>query len=131
MFAPCWKIGAEQRKKPECVLSGGRGKQAERCIGCGSKPIPRYGIRLKNFSMKKISNNKFIDAAFKLMMLSSVIHIVTSVIAAVFYQDLNRLNYFDIVDLELFGPNLSGNIFATFISFVVIAVLYSIIFIFF
>lgn len=66
----------------------------------------------------KIVKNKYINALFILMLFSAIVHmLILSCLAAV-SGSLYVLNYFNILDLDLFYPNIfnsfGGNIFSIF-----------------
>lgn len=58
--------------------------------------------------MKKIVKNRFLDALFKLMILSSIIHIMVIIVYSVLNLSVTKLNFFDILNLELLYPPLNN-----------------------
>lgn len=56
--------------------------------------------------MRNIAKNRYLDALLKLMLLSAVIHMTVLAVYFVLYLDLSRFNFFKIVALDLFYPQL-------------------------
>lgn len=63
-----------------------------------------------------IVKNKYLNALLILMLFSAIVHMLVLFIVAVISQDMYMLNYFNILDLDLFYPNVfnspAGNIFS-------------------
>jgi hypothetical protein len=59
--------------------------------------------------MRKISENRSIDAFLKLILFSGILHIVIVIIACVRQRSLQPLNYFSIIELDQIFPRLTAN----------------------
>jgi len=66
----------------------------------------------------KIVKNKYINTLFILMLFSAIVHMLVVFYSALTSRDLYVVNYFNILDLDLFYPNIFnsfiGNIFSIF-----------------
>ena len=64
----------------------------------------------------KIVKNKYINALFILMLFSAVAHMLVVFYSVITLRDLYIVNYFNILDLDLFYPDIFnsfiGNIFS-------------------
>jgi len=64
----------------------------------------------------KIVKNKYLNALFLLMLFSAIVHMLIIFYFAVISNNLYILNYFNILDLDLFFPDVfnsvSGNVFS-------------------
>lgn len=56
--------------------------------------------------MKKILKSKYIQALKKLILFSASTHLVILAIYAITNNDLQILNYFNIIDIDLFFPEI-------------------------
>jgi len=63
-----------------------------------------------------------------MVLLSAVLHIVLLLVVAVLRRDITVLNYFDIIDTDLFMPSLAGSMPVTIISFALLIGMYIAIF---
>lgn len=71
----------------------------------------------------KIVENKYLNALLLLMLFSAIIHMLVVFYWSVISKDFYLLNYFNILDLDLFYPNIfnnfSGNLFSLFFVVVI------------
>ena len=81
--------------------------------------------------MFNIAKNRFLDALLKLMLLSAIVHAVLVVIFSFLTKDLEFLNYFYIIGLNLFFPNISMGITGQILSAATVVAFYTAIFLFF
>jgi hypothetical protein len=56
--------------------------------------------------MRKISDNKYLDAMFKLMLVSASIHMIILIVFAIYTHNQLALNYFNILDIEFVFPSV-------------------------
>ncbi len=73
-------------------------------------------------------SSRIFRAAIRMVLLSAVLHIVLLLVVAVLRRDITILNYFDIIDVDLFMPSLAGSMPVTVISFVFLIAMYIVIF---
>ena len=81
--------------------------------------------------MNKIVTNRWLDAFLKLLLISAVIHFSIMVLALLINQNTLLLNFFDIIDLDLFLPGIINGTTNQILSAIVIIFLYIIIYLFF
>lgn len=60
-------------------------------------------------SMNPIVKNRYLDALLKLMLLSAILHMAVLVVYFIIYRDISRFNFFKIIDIDLFVPELVSN----------------------
>jgi len=75
----------------------------------------------------KIVKNKYLNALFILMFFSAIIHMAILFYFAIALNNLYILNYFNILDVDLFSPNILNNLAGNIISFIFAIILYYII----
>ena len=67
----------------------------------------------------KIVKNKYVNALLLLMLFSAVTHMIVALCFVLLSGDFYILNFFNIIDIDLFYPNIfnsfSGNIFSVFL----------------
>lgn len=78
--------------------------------------------------MMKIAKNRYLDALLKLILLSAIVHLVLLAILVFINKDITILNYFNVIDLDLFFPNIAHGILSQVLSAAAMAVLYLILF---
>jgi polyferredoxin len=78
--------------------------------------------------MIKIKKNKYLSALKNLILFSASIHILLLIIYSVIKLDITHLNYFNILDFDLFFPNIIHGSFSQILSIIVISVIYFIIY---
>ena len=54
----------------------------------------------------RIVKNDYLDALFKLMLLSAAVHMIILIATAIVNLDFKVLNYFNILDLEIIFPSI-------------------------
>ncbi len=54
----------------------------------------------------KIHHNKYIDALLKTMLFSASIHMIILIVQAIRTGDIMIINYFNILDLEIYYPHI-------------------------
>ncbi|MFA6022572.1 MAG: hypothetical protein WC781_00625 [Candidatus Pacearchaeota archaeon] len=81
--------------------------------------------------MNKIVKNKYLDALFKLMLLSAIIHVAILIIKSIISFNLYPLNFFQILEITYFFPSLASGLTSLVISFITMVVIYLIILRFF
>ena len=74
--------------------------------------------------MKKIGKNKFIIALKNLTLLTAFIHIFLLVIYAFMKLDFTYLNYFNILDIDLFFPNVIKGYFNNILAVIILLIVY-------
>jgi len=66
----------------------------------------------------KIVKNKYVNALFVLMLFSAIVHMIIIFYSTIDSGNFYTINYFNILDLDLFYPDIlnsfSGNIFSIF-----------------
>lgn len=75
----------------------------------------------------KIVKNKYINALFILMLFSAIIHMLVLFCLTLTSGNLYIVNYFNILDLDLFYPDIFNSFFANIFSIFFVFVLYIII----
>lgn len=75
----------------------------------------------------KIVKNKYLNALFILMLFSAVVHMAILFFLSLKTKDMYVLNYFNILDIDLFIPNILNNNLGNFISFVFMIFIYIVI----
>ena len=75
----------------------------------------------------KIVKNKYINALFILMLFSAVTHILIVFYSAIISGDLYIVNYFNILDLDLFYPDIFNSFIGNIFSMLFVIVIYLII----
>lgn len=75
----------------------------------------------------KIVKNKYLNALFILMFFSATVHMVILFYWAITSKDLYVLNYFNILDVDFFYPNIFNSFLGNGFSFVFVVVIYAII----
>jgi hypothetical protein len=81
--------------------------------------------------MIKIVKNRLLDALLKLMLVSAGLHVVVVVFFALIKNNIRVLNYFSIIGLDLFIPDLSTGFVSHIIAILITLVLYLVILFFF
>ena len=72
----------------------------------------------------RIVKNKYLNAVFVLMLFSAIVHMVILFFLSFKTKDIYVLNYFNILDIDLFIPNILNNNLGNFISFVFMIFIY-------
>jgi len=80
--------------------------------------------------MKQIQKNKYIDALKKLILFSAISHIILLILYSIINLTIIPLNYFNILDLDLFFPNIINGHLSQILSLIIIAIIYWIIYFF-
>jgi len=73
----------------------------------------------------------FLDAAKKFILFVACIHLAIIIVYAVMYQDITILNVFNIMDLDLFFPDIFDGLWSQMLSVVTMTGLFCVFFIFF
>ena len=76
----------------------------------------------------KITENKYLNTLFLLMLVSASFHVLILFVSALMFQNLHFLNYFRILNIDYFLPDFinsfSGDIFSIFFAaFLYLAIL--------
>lgn len=74
--------------------------------------------------MKNISDNPFLDALFKTMLLSASIHMLILFFFAAKAHQYELLNYFNILDLDFFFPNIAKGYVSMLLATLTVVVVY-------
>ena len=74
--------------------------------------------------MRIIGNNKYFDALKKLIMFSAIVHISLLVIYSIIKFEMIHINYFNILDLDLFFPNIIYGPFSLIFSIITMIIIY-------
>lgn len=72
----------------------------------------------------KISKNKYLNALFILMLLSAIVHMIILFFFAIKEGDIYVLNYFNILDIDFFFPNLFNSFVGNAFSLFFVATIY-------
>jgi|GEM_PF-751963 hypothetical protein len=75
-----------------------------------------------------IMNNRYIKALTGLVLLSASIHIVILVIYSIINLDIRYLNYFNIIDVDLFLPEIADGPLSQILSIITIVVVFIVIY---
>ena len=75
----------------------------------------------------KIVKNKYINALFILMLFSAIVHTLVVFYFALILRDLYFVNYFNILDLDLFYPDIFNNFMGNIFSILFVVLIYLII----
>lgn len=81
--------------------------------------------------MNPIVKNRHADALLKLMLLSAILHMAVLVVYFVLYADISHLNFFKIIAIDLFFPQVTRTNFTDIYSLLVAFGLYMCIYFFF
>jgi hypothetical protein len=74
--------------------------------------------------MKKIGKNKYFLALKNLILFSAIIHILSLIIYSIIQLEVIHLNYFNVLDFDLFFPNIINGFFSLILSIIVLLILY-------
>jgi len=75
----------------------------------------------------RIVKNKYINALFLLMLFSAIVHMIILFFKAIKSLDIYVLNYFNILDIDLFYPNIFNSFLGNVFSLIFMIVIYFII----
>lgn len=75
----------------------------------------------------KIVRNKYINTLLILMLFSATVHMLILFYFALISSNLYIINYFNILDIDLFSPNIFDSFFGNIFSFIFAVILYFII----
>jgi len=78
-----------------------------------------------------ISKNRYLDAFLKLVLATAIAHMLILFIAAIINADITYLNYFNILDVDLFFPGAEAGMLSHVLSVAAMVVIYSIIYLYF
>jgi len=78
-----------------------------------------------------ISKNRYLDAFLKFVLLTAVIHMFLLFAAAIMNADMAYLNYFNILDIDLFFPGVEQGLVSQLISIAAMALVYAVIYLYF
>ena len=81
--------------------------------------------------MESIVKNRYIDAFLKFLLLSAFVHLLALALQFLIKRNFNVFNYFSIVGLDAFFPQLSNGLMINLVSNVLIIFIYILIFLFF
>ncbi len=73
-------------------------------------------------------NNRYIKALAGLVLLSASIHIVILIIYSIINLDIRYLNYFNIIDVDLFLPEVGDGLLSQILSIITITVVFIVIY---
>ncbi len=73
-------------------------------------------------------NNRYIKALAGLVLLSASIHIAILVIYSIINLDIRYLNYFNIIDIDLFLPEVADGLLSQILSIITIMVVFIVIY---
>ena len=74
--------------------------------------------------MRRIVDNRYLDALLKLMMFSAIIHIIILIPCALVTGNGMLMNYFNILDLDLVFPGVENGALSQVICVVVAVAVY-------
>lgn len=75
----------------------------------------------------KIVKNKYLNALFLLMLFSAIVHMIILFFLAITQQNTSLINYFNILNISYFLPQLAGSFQQDVVSFVFTAAIYLVI----
>ncbi|MDP6155754.1 MAG: hypothetical protein QGH39_12255 [Candidatus Thermoplasmatota archaeon] len=78
--------------------------------------------------MRRVSKNRYLDALLKLVLFSAITHIIILLYKSISTADPVIMNYFNILDLELFFKGIEKGTLSQVLSFVVVLGIYVTIF---
>ena len=81
--------------------------------------------------MIQIVKNRYLDALLKFILLTAIMHVVLLIIFSIVTLNVVPLNYFNILDLDSFFPNVIEGTLSQVLSVVVMVALYLAIFSFY
>ncbi len=81
--------------------------------------------------MQKFKNSKLWKYLRAFILFSAITHLFFLFIYSIFKKDISLINFFDIVDLDLFFPEISKGTLSQILSFITIIVVFFVIHIFF
>jgi len=79
----------------------------------------------------KLSKNRYIDAALKLVLVSGIMHAFLLLIFSIAKLNAAYLNYFNILDVDLFFPSIAKGALSQILSIISIITAYLIIYLYF
>ncbi|VVB78873.1 Uncharacterised protein [uncultured archaeon] len=74
--------------------------------------------------IRKISENNYLDALLKLMLLSAIIHVGILIIYSLANQSFEKFNFFYILDVQLLFPLLKNTLSTILIGTVLMILIY-------
>jgi len=75
--------------------------------------------------------NRFIDALVKLILLSAIIHLSLLLVYSILNLDFIYLNFFNLLDFDLFFPEVINGVLSQLLSIIVVIIVYVVIYIYF
>ena len=81
--------------------------------------------------MIQMLKNRYLDSFLKFFLISAIIHIVILLFITIKERDIVYLNYFHILNINLFFKGVEVGILSQVISIVLMVIIYIIIFLFF
>ena len=81
--------------------------------------------------MFRICQNRYLDAFLKLLLFSSIVHTILMIVYVIAYNDIEHLNYFNILDISLFIPYLEGGLIPDIVATTILFLTYVLILWFF
>ena len=75
----------------------------------------------------KIIKNKYVNALLLLMLFSAIVHMVVAFCFVLLSGDFYTFNFFNIIDLDLFYPNIFNSFGGNFVSLIFMTTAYFII----
>ncbi len=72
----------------------------------------------------EFKKNKYLLVLKRLILFSAITHIILLIIYSFIRLDITYLNYFNILDLDLFFPNIIYGYFSQIVSILVILIIY-------
>lgn len=72
----------------------------------------------------KLNKNRLIEAFSRLIIFSAIVHLFVLGFYTVLNLDITRINYFSILDLDLFFPGINKSLGAQIFSIIVVVVIY-------
>ena len=78
--------------------------------------------------MIKFRKNKYFVALKNLILYSAIIHLILLIIYSIIKWDIVYLNYFNILDFDLFLPNIIHGYLSQILSIIVLVIVYLVIY---
>jgi hypothetical protein len=74
--------------------------------------------------MNPISKNKWLEAIKNLLLFSAIIHVFLLILYSIRNWNAKPLNYFNILDLDLFFPKIADGFLSTMLSIIFVIIIY-------
>lgn len=76
--------------------------------------------------MDSVKKNRYLDALKKLMLFSAIFHVSLIIIYSIIHLNFRYFNFFNILELDLFFPNIINGSFSQIFSIITMLIIYGI-----